>query len=120
MIDGRPDKFRIKIWNKDKKNQVVYDKPEQHGGCGGPSYNHCRLYYDSNQQSCRGPDELARRRSNPRRENRTYFPQLPNPFSEKTTLEFTFDEDEEYTLAIYDLAGKLVANCQMARLRRVS
>jgi len=32
----------------------------------------------------------------------------PNPFSTRTTLNFNFDEDEEYTIAVYDLKGALV------------
>ena len=38
----------------------------------------------------------------------TILKAYPNPFSGQTTIEFSLAQDEEYTLAIYDLKGTLV------------
>ncbi|WP_158267659.1 T9SS type A sorting domain-containing protein [Adhaeribacter arboris] len=110
LIDGRPDKFRIKIWNKDKKNQVVYDNNLSNtADAADPVTTIVGFIMIQTSKAAVARMSLPGVEVTPEEKTAPTFRNYPNPFSEKTTLEFTFDEDEEYTLAIYDLAGKLVS-----------
>ncbi|WP_158267581.1 T9SS type A sorting domain-containing protein [Adhaeribacter arboris] len=110
LLDGRPDKFRIKIWNKDKGNQIVYDNNLSNTAeTADPATAIVGFILIQTSQaavarlSVPGVELAITEKTLP------VFKNYPNPFTEKTTLEFTFNQDEEYTLAIYDLSGKLVS-----------
>ncbi|AKQ46904.1 hypothetical protein TH63_16720 [Rufibacter radiotolerans] len=41
----------------------------------------------------------------------------PNPFTDQTTIEFTFDKDEDYNLVVYSANGALVKNLKSGKAR---
>ncbi|PSR52291.1 hypothetical protein AHMF7605_01520 [Adhaeribacter arboris] len=110
LLDGRPDKFRIKIWNKDKANQVVYDNNlTSTTDAADPITAIVGFIMIQTSKAAVARISLPGAEITPEKKRSPTFRNYPNPFSDQTTLEFTLENDEEYTLAIYDLAGKLVS-----------
>jgi PKD repeat protein len=102
---GGVDRFRIKIW-KDGETVPVYDN--QRGAAddatattaiGGGSimvHDDRSKARESAEVRAETPVAAATLRS------------FPNPFTDKTTIEFTLGRDEAYSLDVYDLNGRLV------------
>jgi hypothetical protein len=109
---GSADRFRIKIW-KDGQTVPVYDN--QRGAAddaaatttlGGGAI----LVHDDRSK--------ARETAGVRAEAPLAAATLrgfPNPFTGKTTLEFTLGRDEAYALDVYDLQGRWVTGLGAAR-----
>jgi hypothetical protein len=100
------DRFRIKIW-KDGETGPVYDN--QRGAAD-----------DATATTAIGGGSIMvhddRSKARETAEVRTETPvatatlrSFPNPFTGKTTLEFTLGRNEAYTLDVYDLNGRQVA-----------
>ncbi len=114
------DRFRIKIW-KDGETVPVYDN--QRGAAddatattaiGGGSI----LVHDDRSKAREGAEVRV---DAPVAATLRGF---PNPFSGKTTIEFTLARDEAYALDVYDLNGRLVtrlgaAQAEAGRANRV-
>ncbi|WP_158267666.1 T9SS type A sorting domain-containing protein [Adhaeribacter arboris] len=110
LIDGRPDKFRIKIWNKDKGNQVIYDNNlTSTTDAADPATAIVGFITIQISKAAVARLSLPGAEVAMEETHAPVFKNYPNPFAEKTTLEFTFEQDQDYTLAIYDLSGKLVS-----------
>ncbi|WP_158267662.1 T9SS type A sorting domain-containing protein [Adhaeribacter arboris] len=110
LLDGRPDKFRIKIWNKEKSNTVVYDNNlNSTADAADPTTVITGFILVQTSKAAVARMSLPGVEAALEKEFSPAFRNYPNPFSNQTTLEFTFEQDEEYTVAIYDLAGKLVS-----------
>lgn len=41
----------------------------------------------------------------------------PNPFVSKTTIQFGFEQDEDYNLAIYDSSGRLIKHLSQGKAK---
>jgi uncharacterized repeat protein (TIGR03803 family) len=114
-VDGQlngtgTDRFRIKIW-KDGQTVPVYDN--QRGAAdeatattaiGGGSI----LVHD---ERSKARESAAAGAEAPAATLRSF----PNPFTGKTTIEFTLGRDEAYDLEVYDLNGRLVASLGAAQ-----
>lgn len=109
---GGTDKFRIKIWEK-ASNELVYDNnigstddaPAATALGGGSVVIHeggksSRMAYQAD-----WPAETAGLKA------------FPNPFSKKITMEFSFKQDENYSLAVYDIKGSLVKILQTGKAK---
>ncbi|PSR51874.1 hypothetical protein AHMF7605_28600 [Adhaeribacter arboris] len=110
LLDGRPDKFRIKIWNKDKNNQVVYDNNlTSTAETADPTTAITGFILIQTSKAAVARMSLPGVEVAPAEQLSPTFRNYPNPFADRTTLEFSFHEEQEYTLAIYDLSGRLVS-----------
>ncbi|SIT81180.1 MBG domain-containing protein [Pontibacter indicus] len=107
------DRFRIKIL--DSKNQVVYDnqigKAENgddatilgNSGTGGGSIviHEAKELTASNGKKLETADQLEGLSS-------ARFDNYPNAFSDRTTIRFAFDTEEQFALEVYDVRGSLI------------
>jgi hypothetical protein len=100
------DRFRIKIW-KEGETVPVYDNQRGAADDAGATTaigEGSILVHDDRSK--------ARESTQVRAETPGAAATLsgfPNPFTGKTTIEFTLGREEAYALAIYDLNGRLVA-----------
>ncbi len=112
--DGSADLFRIKIWDKGNGDALVYDNQpgateDSYAGTGLGGGN--IVVHDGRKRNARESLEARPETSLAR----ATLHNFPNPFTGKTTIEFTFDLEEEYTLEIYDLKGRLMTRLGTAR-----
>jgi PKD repeat protein len=106
------DRFRIKIW-KDGETVPVYDN--QRGAADDAS---ATTVIGGGSILVHGDRSKARESADVRAEAPVAAATLrsfPNPFTSKTTIEFTFGREETYSLEVYDLNGRLVATLGVAK-----
>ncbi|AMM52483.1 hypothetical protein TH61_16620 [Rufibacter sp. DG15C] len=106
---GGSDKFRIKIWKRG--GEVVYDNQMSTAEnaelapttiLGGGSIVIHEVVKGTKTSS------VVALADQPSAKGK--FISYPNPFSDRTTFEFAFDQDEEYSLMVYSMNGALVKN----------
>ncbi|WP_299700520.1 PKD domain-containing protein [uncultured Pontibacter sp.] len=106
---GGYDKFRIKIWDKNNNDLVVYDNNLGDGSddafaetmIGGGSIVVHEALKASGGKKLTSTDGLEVKSS---RDFYTY----PTAFSDRTTIAFSLDREEDYTLEVFDVRGALV------------
>ncbi|KAA5548760.1 T9SS type A sorting domain-containing protein [Adhaeribacter rhizoryzae] len=114
---GGVDKFRIKIWDKDKNDLVVYDN-------NVPTSSTDVTTTDINAVPASalagGSIVIHEAKTNGKSERvateaevftgteETKLTSYPNPFTNQATIEFALDTDEEYNLMVYSVRGSLV------------
>ncbi|GAA4299926.1 hypothetical protein GCM10023183_09720 [Nibribacter koreensis] len=105
---GGSDKFRIKIWKKG--GPVVYDNEKgtaenaelsSNTILGGGSI----VIHEAVKGNVK-PSSVVALENQPTAKGK--FISYPNPFSDKVTFEFAFDQDDEYSLLVYSMNGALV------------
>jgi hypothetical protein len=100
-IDGTPDKFRIKIWNKDAGDAVVYD-------------NQMAAPLDADPTTAISGGSIVVHTSNKSAEviapiaGNTNLLVYPNPFSDKLKFEFAAPADMHARINLYDVTGRMV------------
>ncbi|MER2996876.1 PQQ-binding-like beta-propeller repeat protein [Pontibacter populi] len=99
--DDAADELRIRIWDKNAGNAIVYDNFETAGD----------IYDMTNPTSriVRGQiiiHPLATASKIASKQETLY--NYPNTFRDKTTVTFTADKSDTYRLEVYDMRGKLV------------
>ena len=106
QVNGGVDRFRIKIW-KEGETVPAYDNQRgaaDHAGATTAIRGGSIMVHDDRSK--------ARENAEVRAEAPVAAATLrgfPNPFAGKTTIEFAFGREEAYSLAVYDLNGRLVA-----------
>jgi hypothetical protein len=100
-IDGNPDKFRIKIWNKDAGDAVVYD-------------NQMAAPLDADPTTAISGGSIVVHTSNKSAEvilpvtDKTNLLVYPNPFSDKLWFEFVAPADMHARINLYDVTGRMM------------
>nr|WP_232058424.1 MBG domain-containing protein [Nibribacter ruber] len=109
-----PDLFRIKIWDK-VSNVVVYDNqlgasddPSALSGSNGTTIGGGSIVIHDVVKGNVKPSSVVAQVDQPSGKGK--FISYPNPFTEKVTFEFSFAQDEEYSLQVYSMSGTLVKN----------
>ena len=107
--DDPGDRMRVVVWDIDRHNRVVYDS----FGQGGEILNL------SNQGSAIDKGNIvihrpnngsisAKGSNNVRAGDQAHLLAYPNTFSESTTISFSVEQGQTYTLELYDTKGRLV------------
>jgi hypothetical protein len=103
VFDGKPDRFWIKIWNKDT-GKIVYDnqigssdnaKPVTALGGGSIVIHHAKVKSAEIPEINSVAEEI----------NMTVY---PNPFTERLRIEFVSPEDVNARIDIYDMTGRFI------------
>jgi uncharacterized repeat protein (TIGR03803 family) len=106
QVNGGADRFRIKIW-QDGETVPVYDN--QRGAADDASATTAigggSIMVQDGRNKARESTEVRSQTS----AAAATLSGFPNPFTGKTSIEFTFHREEEYALEVYDLNGRLVA-----------
>jgi hypothetical protein len=103
---GGVDKVRIKIWDKTKGDALVYDNQQ-----GSTDDATATTAIGAGAIVVHDGRNRARQSMEARPETSLTGATLrsfPNPFSGRTTIEFVLDQNEAYSLEVYDLKGMLV------------
>jgi hypothetical protein len=101
VVDGGKhgsDRFRIKIWDKDDNDTVIYDNltvTEIKGSIVFHTPRHKTAIIEQDQKRDPFNDQIE-------------VKVFPNPFSEKFSIEFTTPESVHACVDIYDMNGRLV------------
>ncbi|MDX5480101.1 MAG: YDG domain-containing protein [Hymenobacteraceae bacterium] len=114
---GGVDKFRIKIWNGSNESSVVYDNQMGAGDDenpvtalgGGSIVIHEVKAVGGGAKSSKLVAEAAVQPELPE----IQFYNYPNAFSDRTTIAFSLDKEESYSLEVYDVKGALVKKVSM-------
>ena len=103
------DKFRIKIWNKNNGDAVVYDNQylaadgvDPSTALGGGSIVIHEVKTNGKSERVTDAADMFTATT------KLTFTAYPNPVREAATIEFAFPQDEDYSLDIYDVQGVLV------------
>ena len=106
---GGEDKFRIKIWDKDNNDAVVYDNKM---GISETS--------DDGQGLCRGDIKILKNGSQNRLGQASDQPvslsAYPNPFSEKVTLTVALTQESPVQIRIFNLQGTEIRTLDLSSL----
>ncbi len=108
---GGVDKFRIKIWDRDNGDAVVYDnnvlnadesaEPATALGGGSIVIHEAKSVATAPKSSKVISEELVTAST-------ARFDNYPNAFSDRTTIRFSLDTEENFALEVYDIRGALV------------
>lgn len=108
---GGVDKFRIKIWDKENGDAVVYDnnvlnedenaEPATALGGGSIVIHETKALTANNGKKLETADQLEGLSS-------ARFDNYPNAFSDRTTIRFAFDTEQHFALEVYDVRGSLI------------
>jgi hypothetical protein len=105
---GTNDQVSITIYDKD--NKLWY--AANWNGVKSIEQNLYTGNFSINSSSSFGPIAKAREGSEETSVKPASLRSYPNPFSESTAIEFSFPEEEQYLLEIYDTKGMLVSRLQ--------
>ncbi|PVY40763.1 putative secreted protein (Por secretion system target) [Pontibacter virosus] len=109
-----PDQFRIKIWRKGYPSDVVYDNQLGIAENVDPSGDNTILGGGSivihENKSIAGSGNTKKLETADQLEglSSARFDNYPNAFSDRTTIRFSFDKEEQFALEVYDVRGSLI------------
>ncbi|WP_162055944.1 RCC1 domain-containing protein [Pontibacter pamirensis] len=107
---GGTDKFRIKIWDKNNGDVVVYDN--NLGDTGDDAYAELAIAGGSivvheGTRTSSSSSLVAAGAIAPEQLKGSFY-SYPTAFSDRTTIAFSLEKEESYVLEVYDMKGALV------------
>ncbi|MBB6611940.1 PQQ-binding-like beta-propeller repeat protein [Pontibacter sp. Tf4] len=102
--NDRDDQIRVRIWNLEDGNNIVYDNFEQAGDIYDMSTGLQPI--ERGQIIIHRRNQLAKATRSDELQTQLY--NYPNTFTDKTTITFSTRQTGQYVLEVYDLRGKLV------------